>query len=330
MIQINLFTANGAHYKDRFWFTRMCLDQFSKIKKDNLEKISLHVYINALDESKWVEELTDKKYQNIDITIQCMTDDEYIKKVQLAHESDCEYSCKWDDDTFINSYVWDYMIENVSVLDKEDISVLIPIIQNGIPTVDFFIEDFLSEEEKLEAYKIFLSEGVKNNLHIWGCDYRKVQQYIDSKSEWDYNEYWNFIDKFNPIENINLPNYMSLAKGFHPARFSYTYNSYITQKLIENKNLIFDKREYHIMDHNSVYFCNNLTFIKTSFWKESQSTFRDGWDEGQMNVYSLAQKKKPAYVRNCCGIHMAYGCTERQKEIEETYINNLCKPYFEK
>ena len=27
---------------------------------------------------------------------------------------------------------------------------------------------------------------------------------------------------------------------------------------IENKNLIFDKREYNIMDHKSVYFCNNL------------------------------------------------------------------------
>jgi hypothetical protein len=84
------------------------------------------------------------------------------------------------------------------------------------------------------------------------------------------------------------------------------------------------------MHYNTVYFCNNLTFIKTEFWKESQSTFKDGWDEGQMNVYSKIKNMHPVYVRNSCGIHMAYGCTEGQKDIEQEYINNLCKPYFNK
>jgi|LakMenE18May11ns_1017448.scaffolds.fasta_scaffold9959581_22 hypothetical protein len=330
MIQINLFTAYGNHYKDRFWFTKMCLDQFSKIKKNNLEKVNLHVYINALEEQKWVEELTNDKYENIDIVIQCMNDDEYIHKVELAHKSEFEYSCKWDDDTFINSHVWDYIIENVNILDQSDVSVLIPIIQNGIPTVDFFIDDFLNEEQKNYFRKIFLTEGVKNNLGIWGCNYNKVQQYIENQTKWDYEDYWKFMDGFNPIENINLPAYMQLAKGFHPARFSHRYNMEIAKTFIQNQDLIFNKRQYSLMHYNTVYFCNNLTFIKTEFWKESQSTFKDGWDEGQMNVYSKIKNMHPVYVRNSCGIHMAYGCTEGQKDIEQEYINNLCKPYFNK
>lgn len=328
MIQINLFTAHGSHYKDRFWFTKLSLDQFSKIKKTNLDKISLHIYINKDEEDKWVSELTNPKYSNVDIVIQCMNDDDYITKVKLAQQTESKYSCKWDDDVFINSYIWDYMIENINILDEKNVSAFIPTIQNGIPTVDFFIEDFLDKKDTEYVHSIFLEEGIKKNIGIWGCDYSKVQKYIESNDKWNYQEYWNFIDKFNPIENIRLPRYMELAKAVHPARFSYTYNKFICDKLIKNTDMMFNKKDYNMMHHNTVYFCNNLTFVKTDFWIESLPVFTDGWDEGQMNVYSLSKNMHPVYVRNACGVHMAYGCTEGQKIIEETYINELCKPFF--
>jgi hypothetical protein len=51
--------------------------------------------------------------------------------------------------------------------------------------------------------------------------------------------------------------------------------------------------------------------------------FNDGWDEGQLTVLADRMDRHPVYVRNCYGIHMAYGCTERQIEIEDFYMDKL-------
>jgi len=44
----------------------------------------------------------------------------------------------------------------------------------------------------------------------------------------------------------------------------------------------------------------------------------------------LARKtgKVPLYIRNSYGIHMAYGCTERQKDIEHLYTTQFFQKFL--
>jgi hypothetical protein len=320
MIQINLFTASSHNY--RFNFTKFCVEQLALIKEENADKISFHIYIDPSKKDAWMGELAKEKYQKFDKEIHCMSSDSYMDRVRIAHESNSEFSIKWDDDVFINASVWDYLIENTNILNK-NICMLTPVLSNGVPSVDFFIKDFLTSEERENAHQIFLSDAITGQENIWGCNFTEVQKYIKNSKEWNYDEYWNFVRNLNPILGRNLASYMEFAKGIHPARFSYKYNKLILDKIVQNKHWITEAREYYTMTYPTVYCCNNLFMSKTSFWKDSQKLYQDGWDEGQLNVYSKLTNQEIGYVRNTCGIHMAYGCTERQKELEKNFIQSI-------
>ena len=322
MIQINLFTAKSHNY--RFKYTKYSVEQLSAIKEENAEKIVLHLYTDESQMKSWIDELNQEKYGSFEKQIHCMPDDSYMPKVHIAHKSECEFSIKWDDDVFINTSVWDYIIENINVLNTDpNISIISPILSNGMPSVDFFIKDFLTLEESKKAYDSFLKDGIKIAQNIWGCNFTQVQSYLDSVKEWNADEYWDVVRKTNSTEGRNLPGYMSIAKGVHPARFSYDYNKLILDKIAENKNWLTSKREYYIMTYPTVYFCNNLFITKTEFWKESQKMFQDGWDEGQLTALNQVSGRTIGYIRNVCGVHMAYGCTTKQKELEREFISKI-------
>ena len=129
----------------------------------------------------------------------------------------------------------------------------------------------------------------------------------------------------NPTTDRNVPWYYTIVKGVHPARFSYDYNMFVANHAIQNKDLLLNKQEYYLDEYMTPYFCNNIFVTTAEFYKQAQELFNDHWDEGQLTMYANAQNKVPMYIRNCYGIHMAYGCTTRQNEIENHYIENLFK-----
>lgn len=322
MIQVNLFISKP----ERAPFTKLALDQFIKIKPTNKEVIGLHVYFNKSLKDFWVDEFTQEKYSSIDIVLHLMEKDEYILKIPVAQDTKAEFSCKWDEDVLLGTPTWDYMIENVNVLNMDPYtSVLAPLLTNGLPSVDLFMEDLLTTEEREIAYKIFLEEGLKNVLDIWGADYRGVQEFIEKMEEWDADKYWSFVETYNPMATrpYLTPNYQ-WAKGIHPARFSYNFNMFIADKILAHKDKLFGKNNFYMEARATAYFCNNVFLAKTNFWTQSFLILKDGYDEGQLTIFAKTHGMKPAYVRNSFGIHMAYGCTDRQEEIENYYIKNLC------
>jgi len=92
---------------------------------------------------------------------------------------------------------------------------------------------------------------------------------------------------------------------------------------VANKELVLNSSEFYLTKYITPYFCNNLFIAKTDFYLEAQKLFFDHWDEGQLTMYANQIDKSPIYVGNCYGIHMAYGCTVNQKEIEQYYLDNL-------
>ena len=73
MIQINLFTAKSHNY--RFKYTKFCVEQLTKIKKENLDNIRLHLYTDQNQIQFWTEELNKLKYISLKNKIHCMPND---------------------------------------------------------------------------------------------------------------------------------------------------------------------------------------------------------------------------------------------------------------
>lgn len=333
MIQVNLFTSSetaSAHYASRSeTTTKAALFEFFNIKDENKKKVRLVIHCKHNLEDMWKEFLEKNSDGNIEILLSLMPTDEYIQKVYVAFETDCEYSCKWDDDCFINRHVWDYMIENVDILSDGKHSALLPTFSNGIPSTDFFLNDIASPEIREQAHKIFLEDKVVP--YIFQANYEKVNRNIESMKSWDVVNHWKFISD----------NYTVEPMGIHPARFSHKYNMLIAKYTCDNPHLVFSKNDYYLeKNFHTPYFCNNIFISKSNFYRESQKLYFDHWDEKQLNDLGKQRGMTPVFVRNCFGIHMAYGCTytqpnipiadcpTNQAEVETYYKTNFYNKHF--
>lgn len=270
----------------------------------------------------WESKLKDYTGNNdIPVELVGVPTHEYNLKVKIAHQTDCKYSCKLDDDVLISRHVWKYILENLNKINIKN-PIISPILTNGMSSVDLFIEDFLSDNKKQIAKEILLRNRVRT--HAWGLNFRGVNDYISNLKKWDGEEYWKFIRNYdNGWKQLNKPDRWVVVLGVHPARFSYEYNKFIADEVISNQSKFFGCHEYRLEKFITPYFTNNMFVSETDFWIDTFKSFEDSWDEGQLTVRMWEENSTPLYIRNGFGIHMAYGCTEKQLELENYYTNML-------
>jgi len=123
VIQINYL----PHNNQRFSFSKWCLNELTKIKNENKEKIYLKIYSSYND--TWEIVIDNLRENGIDCGFVFL--DGYMPKIFDAINSECPYSCKWDEDVFLNYNSWDYILENLDFLNNNsDVLFLSPIITN--------------------------------------------------------------------------------------------------------------------------------------------------------------------------------------------------------
>jgi hypothetical protein len=305
----------------RFPFTVKMVNEILNI--ENLDNIKLCIHAERPVIEAW-KVFFAKNPTKLEINLILYSNSDYLSRVKTAQNTECKYSCKLDDDVLISRYVWDYLIKNLHKINNNETPILAPILTNGMPSVDMFIDDFLNEQDRKIAHGILLNGYITENM--WGLDYSKINQKIKSMKEWNSKEYWNFVSTVDTSwEKNDVPWHYFNVRGVHPSRFSYDYNMFIATKVFENYEKFFNKNEYYLDTFDSTYFTNNMFISETKFWKETLPIFFDGWDEGQLSFRMLMDRSKVLYVRNGFGIHMAYGMTDRQMVIEQEYIKNLWK-----
>jgi len=313
-LQINLFCSKIS----RFSFTTKMVDEIFKIKDKS--NIKLCIYGEESNINLWSEYFTSNK-PSFKVDLVLFESGHYPLKVDHAHKTTCKYSCKMDDDILMSHNVWEFILDNLSSISDSH-PVISPIFTNGIPSTDMFVDDFLSEDDRKIAHRHFLAGGI--NGGEWGLNCNNINNNIAMMTEWSGQKYWDMVSKVDTEwDTRNLPWYYYMVRGLHPARYSRDYNIFIADKIIENKEKFFGKHDYRLEEYNAPYFCNNLFFCETDFWRESFRLFNDGWDEGQLTLKMDLEKSSPLYVRNGFAIHMAYGMTRSQQEIEHYYTNNI-------
>lgn len=219
----------------------------------------------------------------------------YMSKVEYALSQDTKYSVKLDEDCFIGNHVWDYMIENVDLLDSDDNFILAPLLSNNIPLVDQFIESFVTDETvKGQIYSDFLRRNMPNGL--WGVDYSSLNAHTLQASSWNSTAFYEGVSKIDHY-----------YKGIHPIRICAEAQVILNDYIMDNFHKITDKQDYSIEEFTCPYYTNSVFLIKTEDWKRVVLTpGSDGFDEVPFNNFKNAFNKKTFYVKNGFSIHLTY------------------------
>jgi hypothetical protein len=207
----------------------------------------------------------------------------------------------------INEYLWDYMIDNVNILDDDKNVFFAPLISNGIPSVELFIRDFCSKEEQEELYNIFENTPIPN---LWGANYSHLN-HPKLKEKWDEELFYDLVKQINHY-----------YKGIHPVRISFKAQMRLAEIIVNNLEKFFSKQDYSLEILKRPYFCNSIYFIKTQVWKNivnDNSLMCDGFDEVPLNQYKDRHDLNMVFVKNGYCVHMAYNTIKSDQRVVENY-----------
>lgn len=307
-IQINILT----HHLNREDFFDFVFYYLIKIKDENKKLIKI-IFQTTYTNFYYEEKCRILNEVGIESYINC-TGPNYMIKINNSIKSECEYSCSLDDDILINNFLWDYMIENIDILNNKDNLFLAPLISNGIPSTELFIKDFMSDEEKNIMYNLFKNTNIPNN--IWGADYSKLNNHTIKADEWLPDNYYNEVSRINHY-----------YKGIHPIRISVDSHLKMAEIIINNFDKFDKYSDYELLFYKYPYFCNSIYFIKTDIWRNintDNTLYCDGFDEVPLNLYKDRHNLNMVFVKNGFCIHMAYNTIGYgQGLVQNYYISEL-------
>jgi len=205
--------------------------------------------------------------------------------------------------------MYDYIIDNLDLLNDKRNIIITPTLTTGIPSLEYFIDDFLTVDQATEVRNEF------NKYTFSNIDWYYSSLNINKSNKWNYNIFYDKVSK------LNHP-----FKGIHPLRPSQDLHELLNKYVVKYKNELMSKRDYILYyDNTSPYICNNIFCIKTEKYKEivnNKSLFADGCDEVPLNRQRDIDKSNIIFVRNGAAIHAAYNTVENNL-IEEHILKEL-------
>lgn len=236
----------------------------------------------------------------------------YIRKVREACRQDCDYCIKWDEDIFIPSQTLMYMIDRCRELDNEKNLLMAPALSIGLPTVEMWAEDHLTDAERAELYGIFLKTHIRDR---WGMDFAGLNKYTELADKWDGPGFYGAVDK--------IPN--GFYRGIHPVRVSCDAQWWMARWLVDHAEK-FNADHCLRLEPNDTYpyFCNSHFMIRRDLWQKianDEELFKDAFDEVPINAYRKLHNLRWLFVRGAFGVHMTY------RTVDDKRINDL-EPWF--
>lgn len=234
--------------------------------------------------------------------------------VQYAKQNNIPYMMKCDNDLFIRGRTLDYMIDKLELLEDPTNLTLGPCLSSGIPCVEYFMEQYLTDSENHELKKKFLQTRFED---IWGAKYTHHNKLTIEAETWDGKAF------FADVKN-NTHHY----RGIHPIRVNLDAINYLNECIMNNKDKFYEDKELSIIrDDTSPYLCNSIYCIKTSTYESlltDQSLYVDPFDEVPLNKYAWKTNAAHLFVKHGYGIHMHYNTIPGNIERERVF----CESFF--
>jgi hypothetical protein len=283
------------------------LQELSRVSEEHLKIFKVKVYTVPNLVGRWEEVVEELSQKGMDISISSLLTEDYMARTRDALNTESPYSCRLDDDIFMSSHVWDFLLSSLNKLEDPTVMCITPILTAGIPTVEHFLLDFLDSEEREEVYRIFKQDNILRSC--WGVDYSHLFNTVQEMPSWNNTDFFRELSK-----------YKTPMKGVHPIRFSDNANIAITNYVIEKFDKFMAKQNYSLEPMQDIHNTHLFTF-RTNTWRESLEHMYDHFDELSLNMYGLNRNMTTYVIRNGYAIHMTYGSVPSQKAIEDTYYN---------
>ncbi len=221
------------------------------------------------------------------------TTHEYMRKVNYAISRPIEYSVKLDEDCFMSEHAWEFLIDNLGILDDPKNVILAPSLSNGIPSCEQFLDDFFSDEERGVPYEMFRRTHIPN---MWGVDYSSLNGACNAG--WDRGAYYEAVSRIQHH-----------YRGIHPIRINEVAQHCVNELVLKHVDQFSQKHAFGIKQLVAPYFCNSFFAIKTALWKrivEDKSLFRDAFDEVPINIYRQNIDGRFMFITKCFAVHTMY------------------------
>lgn len=308
---------------DRYFIFDKFINELQKIK--NINNIKLLLVNSSPDLSFYSDKLEGGEIEYDLAYVGCPQSD-YLPKVRYAIEyaknNSYKYIMKFDNDVIVPAYTIDYILSELDVLNTGNALTLSPSISTGIPSVEYFIDDFFDNNYASEIRSEFKKciFQIQNGI----MDYTPLNnQSINNGNEWNYVNYYNslnsYIDGLQDLGNGRTPdNYSKFYKGIHPIRHGFG-NSLINDGIINNRKRFFQEKECKIIELNSsTYLCDMCFVIRTDNYDRIiniENLIIDGCDEVPINRYSWNNNLPHLVIIGGYAIHITYNW--------RWYLNNI-------
>jgi hypothetical protein len=241
----------------------------------------------------------------------------YLQKVNYAIDfsvkHNIKYMLKCDNDIFIKAQTLDYMIENLDLLENTEHLTIGPVLTSGIPGIEYFKEQFLDEDAKIQIEKYFLKSFFYNRDGA-------VYDFLNKTTL--YSNEWKKADFFDSVRKMNHH-----YKGIHPIRVNEESLDFLNNYIIQNKNIFLEDKSLSIIKNdNSPYLCNSIFCIKTDIYKEivnDSNLYVDDFEEVPLNKYSWKYNKNNLFIKNGFAIHMYYNWRTNHIDYEKQFVKNF-------
>jgi hypothetical protein len=307
-ILISYLTSNDRH----FVFKKF-IDELDKISFRDEVKLLI---INSVNNFDFYENYLKEKKISYDLSFVSCPQSDYLPKIrhaiEYAKKHNFDYVLKCDNDVLIPSYTLEYIIKNINLLDLKDNLTISPTLSTGIPSVEYFVDDFCTKDE----VEIIRNEFKKCEFNIQGgiMDYTPLNELtIKNKESWNYELYFNTLrDYTNKMPDFGngrtINNYLKFYKGIHPIRHGFG-NDIINDIIIKRKKDFFKEKKCSIILDDKPYLCNMCFFISTENYDKiinRENLIVDGCDEVPLNRFAWNNNMKHLIVKSGYAIHISY------------------------
>eukprot|EP00415_Alexandrium_ostenfeldii_P004475 UN4475 len=220
-----------------------------------------------------------------------------------------------DDDVLLPPSALAFLTRSGPPGDDLNCGVVSPLLQNGVPSVELWAEEFPNPSERLSLYQCF---GESSADYI-GDHYPELEPLPRP---------WNGYDWYKRVKDLKQDSKLA-HKGLHPVRSNTSCMEVALALALEHLDVEWSK--WHT-DHALIadtmhiypYFCNNAYLVRTDLYSEiirQPDLWQGGADEEHLNSVMRARGLPACFISGSFGIHPAYSTPERHLDMENPAVS---------